>query len=108
MEIMFKVQGSAELPYEVTFKNDEELTAKCSCPAGEKKQLCKHRLQILYGVLDGIVSGNEADVATVASWLPGSKVERALLEVEQAEQKVEEAKKAVSVAKKQLNRILEG
>jgi uncharacterized Zn finger protein len=98
---MFLVQGSAVEPYKVTFKKDgSNLSAYCSCPAGENGMYCKHRFRILSGEAEGIVSGNEKDVSMVEGWLPGSDVERAMREVALAERRLEEAKKAVTSAKK--------
>lgn len=102
-ELRFLVQGSAEAPYKVTFqKNGNNLSAYCTCPAGDNGQYCKHRFNILGGITYGIVSGNEADVKTVASWLHGTDVEKALNRVFEAEEQFESAKKELSAAKKRL------
>ncbi len=101
--IKFLVQGSASEPYKVTFqKKDNNLSAFCTCPAGDNGQYCKHRFSILGGFNDGIVSGNIADVQIVASWLPGTDVETALNTVMDAEEKSEHAKRELSEAKKRL------
>ena len=101
--ITFMVQGSAAEPYKVTFnKNNSNLSAYCTCPAGENGMYCKHRTRILSGETKGIVSGNEGAVASVVTWLPGTDVEKAIREVELMEQRLEEAKKAVTLAKKRL------
>jgi len=104
MELLqFLVQGSAKEPYRVTFqKSDNNLSAYCTCPAGDNGQYCKHRFNILGGIADGIVSGNELEVNIVASWLSGTDVEVALNEVMDAEQRFERAKRELSAAKKRL------
>lgn len=105
--ITFQVQGSASVPYEVTFSREgSNLTAICNCPAGLMGQYCKHRFNILDGAVDGIVSNNENEVATVAGWLPGTDVEAAMKVVATAEQEVERAKKAATAAKKGLARAM--
>jgi len=102
-ELRFLVQGSAELPYRVSFqKNDNNLSAYCTCPAGENGQYCKHRFNILGGITEGIVSGNEQDVKVVESWLPGTDVEAAWNIVMDAEELFERAKRELSAAKKKL------
>jgi hypothetical protein len=73
-----------------------------------KKQSCKHRLRILEGKPEGIVSDNIADVEIVCSWIPGSEIEAALAALAAAERKADEAKREVSRAKKALSRVLEG
>lgn len=52
------------------------------------------------------MSGNEADVQTVVSWLPGTDVEQALQQVQMAEKKLEDAKKDLNGFKKKLARAL--
>ncbi len=109
--LLFLVQGSAEEPYKTTFKKSESnLTAHCTCPAGQVGQYCKHRFGILKGEVKGIVSGNETDVPTVQSWLPGTDVETALREVEEAEivydREVKKLKKVLKGYKIKLARAL--
>ena len=67
---------------------------------------CKHRVQILRGLVDGIVSNNHADVTTVAGWLAGTDVEAALQTVVNLELEAERIKRALSAAKKALSRAL--
>jgi len=106
-KIYFLVQGSAEEPYKVTFqKSGNTLSAYCTCPAGENGQYCKHRFRILGGSAEGIVSGNSDDVMIVKSWLPGTDVEAALLEVTEKEILLEKAKKDLSAVKKKLARTM--
>jgi uncharacterized Zn finger protein len=101
--IKFQVQGSASEPYEVVFSREgSNLTATCTCPAGLVGQYCKHRFNILGGAVDGVVSNNENEVATVLGWLPGTDVEAAMNAVAAAEAEVERAKKAATAAKKAL------
>lgn len=81
-----KVKGSAAEPYELTFIKDEaSLTALCTCPAGEFGNVCKHRTRILEGKTDGIVCGNESEVARICEWLVGTDVEQALSNLRAAE-----------------------
>jgi hypothetical protein len=102
-EIRFLVQGSAKEPYRVTFrKNGNNLSAYCTCPAGENGQYCKHRINILSGITHGIVSGNEPTVQVITSWLQGTDVEVALSGFIEAEKQYERAKLELSAAKKRL------
>lgn len=101
--IEFLVQGSEIDPYRVSFhKSGNNLSAYCTCAAGSNGQYCKHRFNILDGIIDGVVSGNETDVITVGRWLEGSDVEAALHRVRAAETEVAEAKVRLSAAKKAL------
>lgn len=47
-QIKFLVIGSSENPYEVNFiRRGNNLSAHCTCPAGENGQYCKHRFRNL-------------------------------------------------------------
>lgn len=108
MEIItFSVQGSGEEPYTVEFRKDgSNLSAYCTCPAGEVGQYCKHRFRILDGDSEGVVGGREQDVKMVATWLIGTDVEAAMLALAKAETIFEQAKKDVSALKKQVARAM--
>jgi len=105
-ELIFLVQGSAKEPYKVTFQKDgNNLSAYCTCAAGDNGQSCKHRFKILGGITAGIVSANEPDVEIVTTWLSGTDVESALNDVMNAEEQFEIAKLKLSAAKKQLAKV---
>jgi hypothetical protein len=106
-ELNFLVKGSAADPYEVEFVLDgNNLSAFCTCPAGINGQYCKHRLGILRGETKGIVSDNNSDATVVASWLPGTDIEQALLGVSDAEKSRAADKASLSAAKKHLARVM--
>jgi len=106
-EVCFLVQGSAEEPYKTTFqKKGSNLSAYCTCPAGENGQYCKHRFRILAGSNEGIVSDNKDEIMIVKAWLSGTDVETALIEVAEKERVLEKAKKDLSAAKKKLARVM--
>lgn len=103
-EISFKVQGSATEPYDLSFvrRSTTNLSAYCSCPAGENGQHCKHRINIFSGITSGIVSNNLEDVKTVQAWFYGTDVEVALDKVRKLEAEELAIKKALRSAKKEL------
>ncbi len=108
-EIQFFVQGSAEAPYKIIFRKiNTNFSASCTCPAGENGQICKHRVKILTGITEGIVSGNESDVSKVASWLTGTHLEEALKVLIVAEERCEQAKRELATAKKKLATAMRG
>ncbi len=105
--IKFLVKGSAPTPYRVTFsKENDNLNAYCTCPAGENGQYCKHRFSILSGSTSFIESDNSEQVEVVRSWLPGSDVEVALMELAEAEHEHDHAKKRLSLAKKSVAKAM--
>ena len=105
--LKFLVQGSAAEPYLVSFRRDGgNLSGYCSCPAGENGMYCKHRIRILHGLIEAVVSDNADDVATVTGWLAGTDVETALQAVTLLEKEAERIKTALSAAKKTLAKCL--
>lgn len=106
-QIIFSVQGSEPDPYRVVFRREgNNLTATCSCRAGACGMHCKHRLSLLAGKTDGLVSENAGEVKRLISWLPGTDVEKALQELGLAEAELERARKAAAKAKKMVARAL--
>ncbi len=108
-EIEFLVKGSAPEPYRVKFLKDKtKLNAYCTCPAGEKGQHCKHRLSILAGDEKAVVSKNMDQVTSVRSWLPGTDLEKALIEFKEAEQEYDVARERLATTKKNLAQAMRG
>lgn len=81
-EISFEVQGSAPEPYLVTFvrRSPTNLSAYCSCPAGENGQYCKHRFAILDGAENSLVSSNASDIQIVQFGCPEQTLKQRYLE----------------------------
>jgi hypothetical protein len=103
----FLVQGSAPEPYRVIFKKAaNNLSAYCTCPAGENGMYCKHRFSILEGSTKGIVSPNVDDVKIVSTWLAGIDVETAMKIVKQIERQEAQIKMQLSAAKRALARAM--
>jgi uncharacterized Zn finger protein len=98
----FRVQGSAAEPYVVSFRRrgGNNISATCTCPAAQIGMSCKHRMDILRGRVECIVSPNAADVATVAGWFAGSDVQTALDTIERLEKEAEAIQTALTAAKK--------
>ena len=103
----FLVKGSSPEPYHVTFsKSGTNISAYCTCPAGENGQYCKHRLGILGGSAINVISENVRDIAIVSSWLPGSDIEAAWVEVKRLEHEAEQIKSQLTQAKKALAKAM--
>ncbi|WP_446469410.1 SWIM zinc finger family protein [Xenorhabdus stockiae] len=107
-KIHFLVKGSAEEPYKVTFvKDSNNLSAFCTCPAGENGMYCKHRVNILKGDPKNIVSDNDHQVIIInKKWYPNSAIESALKNVEKAELLLADLKSAIALAKKEASIIM--
>jgi uncharacterized Zn finger protein len=97
----FLVQGSETDPYTVVFeKEGTQLKGSCTCRAGIFGQLCKHRLALLDGVADAVVSNNLDQVGEVASWLPGSNLAAALSDLTALERQKASIEAQIKRAKK--------
>jgi len=106
-QLVFLVKGSSSGTYELTFiKDGASLTALCTCPAGQFGNLCKHRVAILDGLIETIVSGNADQVPTVTGWLGGTDVETALGELRSAEKSAGVTKDRIMALKKKLARAM--
>lgn len=106
-EITFLVKGSSPEPYEVTFtKNNSNMNAFCTCPAGENGQYCKHRFAIMAGDNRAVISSNKDQVMVVKSWLPGSDIEEALMKLAEAEHEYDNAKKRLTAVKKSIAKAM--
>jgi len=105
--LRFYVQGSAAEPYAVVIRREGvNLIATCDCPAGSKRQYCKHRFSIFEGSTKGIVDGDISRIGEVAALLRGSDVEAALHKVAEAEDRLKLAKSDVASAKKELAKAM--
>ena len=101
--VRFLVEGSSGDHYTVTFRKlGDNLSAFCTCSAGQTGMYCKHRIIILQGRPDDIVSENPEQVRIVVGWLHGTDIALALDAVAEAEQNLERAKAVVKEAKKAL------
>jgi len=105
--IKFLVKGSSAVPYTVSFTLDGlNLNAFCTCPAGKKGQYCKHRMSILRGESEAVVSSNIDEIPIVRTWLKGSDVELAIHNIAEAEHDIDEAKKKLTLAKSALAKAM--
>lgn len=105
--IDFLVKGSSPHPYQVTFtKRGSNLSAYCTCPAGKNGSYCKHRFGILAGSDANLINTNPEDVARVCSWLPGSDIETAWVEVKRLEHEAELIRVQLCKAKKALAKAM--
>ena len=106
-ELIFKVKGSSSDDYELTFiKDDDSLTALCTCPAGQFGGLCKHRVAIIDGKQESVSSDNADQVAKIVEWAVGTDVEAALAELRAGEKNKGLSKDDIKVLKKTVARAM--
>ena len=103
----FLVSGSGSRPYQVEFVKDEGgLKAYCNCLAGSHGTHCKHRINILVGDANGIVSDVDDKFGLIADWLSGTGLESALEEYLSAQQEKPQDKTRVTKAKKLIAKFM--
>jgi len=107
-EMHFRVKGSEPEPYEVVFRIEgANLTAVCTCRAGQAGMHCKHRLSLLAGDGRAIVSDDgQAGLDKLVGWLKGTDVAGAMAELLEAETKLAAATREVSRAKKEVAKAM--
>jgi hypothetical protein len=100
--LIFKMKGSEGDIYTVVAeKVGKNLTIKCSCPAGQNSTYCHHRIELLKGDTQNMISKNIDDVSRLKAMLKGSDVEVAMKELLVVEKReAEEPKRKVRAAKK--------
>ncbi|MGE3611710.1 MAG: hypothetical protein AB7I27_19120 [Bacteriovoracaceae bacterium] len=107
MKFLFLVQGSSSDPYEVEVNvEDRNLSVSCDCAASINGQICKHRLRIISGSTEGIVSDNKADVRAVRDAFEKSEVMSLIVLRDKKEQEIESLKKEVKELSKKISSSL--
>lgn len=103
----FEVQGSEQEPYQVEISRDgTNLTATCTCRAGQMGQYCKHRFSLLSGSADRVVGGDIEAISSLPELMKGTDVEAAIENVGRAEAAKVIAEKSLSAAKRALARAM--
>ena len=104
----FLVKGSSDNEYIVVLSRSEnKLFTSCTCSAGQNKQHCKHRINLLEGKLDNVIrSDSNADKKQLLELVGGTDVEVAIAEMRSAEKSHLEAQAHLKRVKKALDRVL--
>jgi uncharacterized Zn finger protein len=106
--LQFFVKGSSDEPYRLALsRSNAKLSFACSCPAGTKGSICKHRLAILAGDLSAVVDGNVTAEQTL-SFIAGSVLEAANKSYVELNEELDSVSKRVDAAKRRLNAAMSG
>ena len=108
MTVEVRIEGSSGTPYAVSFSRDGNiLTTSCTCPAGDKRTHCKHRLALFAGDLTQVRGNMQADLAQqIATILAGTGVEAALQALAAADAEARAAADRLKRAKRALDRAM--
>ena len=106
VEILAK--SSSGDPYTVRFYLEEnEISAFCSCPAGDNRKLCKHVMRIITGDDSILYDSNQQEIfMKIASHLQRTSIPLLLSELNESEILLEEAKKNAKKAKTALEKVI--
>lgn len=102
------MNGSNGNEYEVRFEREGDmLHTSCTCPAGQNRTHCKHRLELMDGDLGRIVTTEHGALREqIAKMLHGTNVEQALRDLQEAENFEKAAMARFKQAKKALDRAM--
>ncbi|MDT8302621.1 MAG: SWIM zinc finger family protein [Sedimentisphaerales bacterium] len=102
------VKSSSGNPYKVRFYLEQnEISAFCSCPAGDNRKLCKHVKRIIAGDDSIIFDINQKNVLLkIGSHLERTSIPILLSELSESEIVLENAQKNLKKAKKALEKVV--
>ena len=94
--------------YTVRFYFEEnEISAFCSCPAGDNRKLCKHVMRIITGDDSILFDNNQKNIfLKIGSHLERTSIPILLSELNESENLLEHAKKNAKKAKKVLEKAV--
>jgi uncharacterized Zn finger protein len=103
-----EIEGSSGNSYVARFVRDgDRLTTVCTCPAGEMRTHCKHRLAVLGGDFRQVRGTVPPDLAQrIDALLLGTELERVMQALVEAEAAVAAAQAVVKRHKKALDRVM--
>jgi hypothetical protein len=107
-DLELQIEGSTGTAYHVYLAREGSvLKTSCSCPAGEKRTHCKHRLSLFEGD-ESRVRGKRPSALTqiIFEMLQGSDVQTALNALAQAKVEMSTAEAKLKSAKRFLDRAM--
>lgn len=107
MDFTFYVQGSSAEPYKIEC-NSESGVMSCTCQAGLKKQICKHRIGLLKGETESLRSGLEALLSDFLEKIQGSRLFNDFMEYEKLNRESELLEQKLKIAKSLLLKAMKG
>lgn len=102
------VKGSSGNDYVVRlYREADSLHTSCTCPAGQNRTHCKHRLELMDGDLGRLVASEHGALREqIAEMIHGTNVEQALKDLREAEVFEKAAMARLKQAKKALDQAM--
>ncbi len=107
MNFTFYVQGSSVEPYIIEC-NSESGVMSCTCQAGLKKQICKHRIGLLKGKTEKLHSGSEGSLNVFLERIKGSGLFNDFMAYEKLDRESELLEQKLKAAKSKLLKTMKG
>ena len=88
--VEFVIEGSTGNEYLVEFfdQGDRWLGATCSCYAGAEERYCRHRIDLLLGKTDDLISDNPEDAELLLQAMAGTKLAEYIAELKIVEEEL--------------------
>lgn len=106
--LLLAKSSSREEPYSVEFRlKDNLLSVECDCPAGERGQLCKHKLSFISHKKAMLYDSEQAqELDKVCKWVECSDFSELLKVLEETERELEQAKRKLKTTKMKFGRLM--
>lgn len=106
--LRFRVRSSSSAEvYDVTAELVPRLRLSCSCPAGTKASVCKHRTAILLGDVTSVVEVDAAAIEQLSRTAAASPIGAIMREIDTLDAEIERVRRLVAAKKKQLARLMD-
>lgn len=110
MEIVLLLASSSRPePYEVSVSLESTtLAVRCTCPAGERGQYCKHKAAIVFGTFDALYGSDQLEkFQQVRALIVKSSLPMLFAEIADAEKKVTIAAALAKKTKQKVARLMD-
>ena len=106
--VLLAKASSRDDPYVVTFTfSDSTLSIWCDCPAGERGQLCKHKLSLATNKKTMLFDENQVELLQKAyEWVENSGLPETIEEIKLVEKELENVKKKLKGTKAKIARLM--
>jgi hypothetical protein len=105
--LAFIVEGSKGDKYEIIADRvDGRVIVSCTCKGARNGNHCRHRVNLLEGIVDDLLSDNDTEVALLPAMLLGTPLASAMDRYREADHAAEAAKRNLEGAKHALARIM--
>ncbi len=100
--------STAEVYDVVATCEGQRLSIVCTCMAGQKGMVCRHRTNLIHGALTSLVIEQTTDVQMLAHMVEGTELAKSLAALANLEDEAEKLKRRISGQRKQVARLMFG